>query len=135
MDLAKKDRSWQDTGMSYGALFRQVAALAGAGVLYPSYLDSRPLGIPRVQYQETDWEFLKRMAGHFGLPLYPEPTGGGARVSVGIPETGAPVELDVDGVYGSGGGEQPWQRPPSQLRSGEQGSPCLRETDHLRQNV
>ncbi|MDE6896917.1 MAG: phage late control D family protein, partial [Lachnospiraceae bacterium] len=72
MDLAKKDRSWQDTGMSYGALFRQVAARAGAGVLYPSYLDSRPLGTPRVQYQETDWEFLKRMAGHFGLPLYPE---------------------------------------------------------------
>ena len=34
------------------------------------------------------------MAGHFGLPLYPEPTGGGARVSVGIPETGAPVELE-----------------------------------------
>ena len=56
----------------YGALFRQVAARAGAGVLYPSYLDSRPLGTPRVQYQETDWEFLKRMAGHFGLPLYPE---------------------------------------------------------------
>ena len=78
----------------YGALFRQVAARAGAGVLYPSYLDSRSLGTPRVQYQETDWEFLKRMAGHFGLPLYPEPTGGGARVSVGIPETGAPVELE-----------------------------------------
>ena len=94
MDLAKKDRSWQDTGMSYGALFRQVAARAGAGVLYPSYLDSRPLGTPRVQYQETDWEFLKRMASHFSLPLYSEPTGGGARVSVGIPETGAPVELE-----------------------------------------
>ena len=94
MDLAKKDRSWQDTGMSYGALFRQVAARAGAGVLYPSYLDSRPLGTPRVQYQETDWEFLKRMASHFSLPLYSEPTGGGARISVGIPETGAPVELE-----------------------------------------
>ena len=94
MDLAKRDRSWQDTGMSYGALFCQVAARAGAGVLYPSYLDSRPLGTPRVQYQETDWEFLKRMASHFSLPLYPEPTGGEARVFVGIPETGAPVELE-----------------------------------------
>ena len=35
MDLAKKDRSWQDTGMSYGALFRQVAARAGAGLGIP----------------------------------------------------------------------------------------------------
>ncbi len=50
MDLAKRDRSWQDTGMSYGALFRQVVARAGGGAR--------------------------------------------ARVSVGIPETGAPVELE-----------------------------------------
>ena len=118
MDLVKKDHSYQDTGMSYGALIGQVAAQAGAGAVYPSYLDNVPLEAPRIQYQETDWAFLQRMASHFCLPLYPEATGGGARVYVGVPENGKAAELEWteytavmdDAYYRMGGKEAGYAR-------------------------
>lgn len=113
MDLVKKDHSYQDTGMSYGSLIEQVAAEADAGAIYPSYLDNVSLGTPRIQYRETDWEFLKRMASHFNLSLYPEATGGGARIYVGIPEVGKTAELNwteytavMDDRYYESGGEE-----------------------------
>ena len=48
MDLVKKDHSYQDIGMSYGALIGQVADQAGGGAIWPSELDSVPLGVPRI---------------------------------------------------------------------------------------
>lgn len=32
----------------------------------------RQTGRTLIQYQETDWEFLKRMASQLGLPLVPD---------------------------------------------------------------
>ena len=50
-----------------------------------------------VQYQETDWEFVRRMASRFGLSVYPEPSTGGAKVYLGIPETGDVCKLEETG--------------------------------------
>jgi len=53
--------------------------------------------MPVVQYQETDWEFVRRMASRFGLCVYPEPSTGGAKVYLGIPETGDVCKLEETG--------------------------------------
>ena len=57
--------------MSYGKLLEQVAEQGNAMVLYPVKLEEMTMDFPKIQYEETDWEFLKRMASRFGLSLYP----------------------------------------------------------------
>lgn len=71
LDQKKESHSYQDAAMSYGSLFQQVAEQAGGALLYPASLDAAAIGFPQIQYEETDWAFLQRMASHFGLSLYP----------------------------------------------------------------
>lgn len=60
----------------------------------PPLLNMSPIGQLRIQYRETDWEFIKRMARHFGLSAYPEPLIGGDRAYVGVPEMGVLAKKD-----------------------------------------
>ncbi len=88
LDLEKKNRSYQDINMSYGQVISQALSAAGISAIYPTELDCTPIGFPVIQYQETDWEFVKRMGSRFGLSIYPEPAMAGAKLYLGIPETG-----------------------------------------------
>ena len=74
--------------MTYGSLISQVMGESGVAAIYPSELDAVPIGFPVIQYRETDWELVKRLASRFEMSLYPEPTMGGAKLYVGLPETG-----------------------------------------------
>ncbi len=60
MDIRKKSRSFQDTSMGLGTLTNKIIGEypeASCQILF----EDAPLGEIAVQYQETDWEFLKRM--------------------------------------------------------------------------
>lgn len=96
LDLKKKSRSYQDAGQSYGQVIDKVLEPWDTAAIYPRELDERAIGFPIIQYRETDWEFLKRLASRFYFSLYPEPVMGGAKLYLGIPETGAVVRLDED---------------------------------------
>ena len=61
---------------------------AGMSALYPRELDETETGFPVIQYRETDWEFIRRLASRFGLAVLSEPTMEGGKVSIGLPETG-----------------------------------------------
>lgn len=86
LDQKRKSRSYQDIAMSYGKLLDQAARQAGGMVLYPAGLEERAIGFPKIQYEETDWEFLKRMASHLGLSLYPQVEQPRAGLWVGLPQ-------------------------------------------------
>lgn len=69
LDIKRKNRSFQQKEMTYAALLQQV------GAAYPG-MDSKDevskgakLGQFTMQYQETDWQFLKRMASRFNAGL------------------------------------------------------------------
>lgn len=67
MDIHKKSRSFQDTSMTCGALVgKLVKEYPGAEcqILFPD----RTLGEIAVQYQETDWEFIRRMLSIWHIP-------------------------------------------------------------------
>lgn len=104
LDLEKKSGSWQDTSMSYGRLVGQAAGEAGA--VWPESLDGAAIGFPVIQYGETDWAFIKRMASRFGLPVYPQPGGGG--VCVGVPEGGASGPIGWTGYATVQDGQYYW---------------------------
>lgn len=67
MDIAKKSRSFQDVSMTMGSLMSQIVQEYGgeAGILFAD----GAIGEIAVQYEETDWQFLKRMLSGWHIPI------------------------------------------------------------------
>lgn len=68
MDIQKKSRSFQDTSMTYGALVSQIIGEYPRAECQILFADV-PLGEIAVQYQETDWQFMKRMLSALHVPI------------------------------------------------------------------
>lgn len=74
LDLEEKSRSFQKIDMTYKELVRSVLSdTENADVIF--HIEDRKIDRPIYQYRETDWEFLKRIAGQLGTSLLP---GGGS---------------------------------------------------------
>ena len=58
MDL-EKNRSFQDKHMTYGKLLRKIVSSYEGGDIIDHLSDGKEIEELFVQYQETDWEFLK----------------------------------------------------------------------------
>ncbi|MDF2889014.1 MAG: hypothetical protein K0R23_3399, partial [Lacrimispora sp.] len=70
LDREEKCRSFQNIDMTYKELVRRVLAdTANTEVIF--HIEDRKIGAPVYQYKETDWEFLKRIAGQLGTSLLP----------------------------------------------------------------
>ena len=86
MDLNPVRRSFQIPSMTYQEVFNCVAAgYPGGGALMSAWSDVA-IGEPVVQYQETDWEFVKRLASHFNTVVTPSYTTSGAKLYIGLVE-------------------------------------------------
>lgn len=72
LDRVKKKRSFQEKGRSYQSIVNEIAGEAGgtAKCVAPDKQIENLL----LQYRETDWEFLKRLASHSNSVLVPDPT-------------------------------------------------------------
>ncbi len=69
LDHEEKNRSFQNVDMTYKELIRSVLSnTENAQVIF--HIEDQKIGIPVYQYRETDWEFLKRIAGQLGTSLY-----------------------------------------------------------------
>lgn len=86
MDGQRKMRSFQHKQMTYASLLDEITKD------YPGsdYLDhasnGAPLGTIAIQYQETDWQFLKRLASRFGSILVAEAVADTPKFWFGLPE-------------------------------------------------
>ena len=69
LDIVKHKRAFQDNGEDYKSIVKKVIAAAGASVTY----NADPLTVENIilQYNETDWEFAKRLASHTQDVLIP----------------------------------------------------------------
>lgn len=83
MDTKLRNRSFQDKGDSYSSVIGQVVSgYENADfILTPQ---DHPTGSLIVQYGETDWTFLKRLASHFNTVLVPQALGSSPRFWLGI---------------------------------------------------
>jgi hypothetical protein len=89
-----KSRSFQNSAMTYTNLFKKViAGYPGADVIDNGSRGAN-LGDFAVQYQETDWYFLKRMASKFHTGLIPADHFDQPKFYFGIPEGGSKGDLD-----------------------------------------
>lgn len=83
-DCEKKCRSFQDVDMTYKELVRKILAdTPGAEVIF--HITDQKIGYPVYQYQETDWDFLKRVASQLGTSLLPAAISSKPELYIGIP--------------------------------------------------
>ena len=88
LDREKHSRSFQDGSMGYRALVKEV--LKGYKGQYDEgslrYVPTdREIGVPLVQYEETDWAFLKRVLSREGITITPDSRGEGKGIFAGAP--------------------------------------------------
>lgn len=83
MEAAIRFRSFQNTGMNYLDVLNAINQTYGeAGVKEEGGLEATPIDF-LLQYKETDWEFIKRIASRFGLAVTPAITREGVFYYVG----------------------------------------------------
>jgi hypothetical protein len=70
LDVKVRSRSFQDIGRTFESLFKEIA-YAYDGDILDFASNGAALGVPFIQYEETDWEFMKRLASRFGAPIFP----------------------------------------------------------------
>ena len=85
MDRFNRDRSFQYESNTYGALVRSILAPYKGAYIWNSEGRDEPVGKFLMQYQESDWEFLRRVASHYGHPIIPEIRFPGAKMFIGLP--------------------------------------------------
>ena len=101
MDREVRSRSFQDVGQTYSQVAQQVCSEYSGGAAICTVGEEKTLGQPVIQYRETDWEFLMRMASHCGGVLVPETHRGLPRLWFGFPDRSFICEFPED-AYTSG---------------------------------
>lgn len=71
LDIVRRIRTFQDVSISYGQLLEYMN-MSYAGEIIPCVSVEKSIDDLIVQYHETDWEFLKRLASRFHTCLYPD---------------------------------------------------------------
>jgi hypothetical protein len=85
MDITKKSRSFQNENMPYSELVQSVLSGYEKGGFMDEATDSSKILKPIIQYHETDWEFLKRMASRFYTALIPNCLSESVKFYFGLP--------------------------------------------------
>ena len=101
MDREVRSRSFQDVSRTYNQVAQQVCSEYSGGAAICTVGEDKTLGQPVIQYRETDWEFLMRMASHCGGVLVPETHRGLPRLWFGFPDRSFTCEFPED-AYTSG---------------------------------
>lgn len=97
-DIKRHSRSFQDIEMTYEQMLKKVEKASGIGNILPIAGRNNAIGYPIIQYEETDWEFTKRMASHHGTVVIPEIAHGQPQISMGVIE-GQSYTLDEHVEY------------------------------------
>ena len=106
LDVQKKNKSFQNTGSTYQQILEQTYASKAALTMNVS---DKAIGSIVMQYNETNWEFTRRMAANFNAPVFTNIDTQKPNITIGMPASGKTYQLkDVEYDYGSsmGGGSE-----------------------------
>ncbi|KAF6659464.1 contractile injection system protein, VgrG/Pvc8 family [Paenibacillus polymyxa] len=98
MDIKRKRRSYQDIHRTYDDLVTALVRKYQYGDAIDTISNHAKLETFVLQYEETDWAFLKRLASRFGSVLVPEVTAASPKVFFGMPE-GKQHKVERDVFY------------------------------------
>ncbi len=106
MDRTKHSRSFQNAHITFQALTQKILKdYTGSSLIYTG--GSQEIGNLIIQYEETDWDFLRRVLSLAGLALTPDSQKAGLKLFAGVPkfpETALPytvleMDKDMDSYY------------------------------------
>ncbi|MFI3173290.1 MAG: hypothetical protein R3Y58_13115, partial [Eubacteriales bacterium] len=111
LDFEKKSCSFQNIDMFYNTVTSQILANTKNAVCIYNEVSNTPIGEPLLQYNETDWEFIKRIASIKEQSLIVNCELAEPRFYYGVPKS-SNVELclekyekEISDKYYSDGGE------------------------------
>ncbi|MEC0330035.1 contractile injection system protein, VgrG/Pvc8 family [Paenibacillus macerans] len=101
MDIKLENRAFQNKSLLIEDVMKEVGGAYAKADFNNTYTEKRKLGAFTLQYQETDWQFLKRLASHYHAPLVPVATYDHIAVYLGIPEhrDAGPIQATHYKVY------------------------------------
>ncbi|TCO67914.1 contractile injection system protein, VgrG/Pvc8 family [Marinisporobacter balticus] len=85
-DVKKENRSFQDKNMTYKDMVQGIISNYAGGAIIDKASKGKTIDKFIMQYRETDWEFLKRMASHFNRGLVPSMKHAGPKIVLGVLE-------------------------------------------------
>ncbi len=85
LDYERKSRSFQDTGLTYKEVMQKALADTSEAWAKLRVEDSK-IERPLYQLEETDWEFVRRLASHLGVSIIPSAASDSPGIYVGLPE-------------------------------------------------
>lgn len=92
LDQERKSRSFQNIHMTYHEVVKKVLAdTPYSGVLFGC--KDKEIGQPLIQYLETDFAFIKRLASHFHTSIIPDAIVGEAKLWFGPPADNTEVSF------------------------------------------
>lgn len=94
MDIRPKRRSFQKTEDSYNNLFSHVTSSYTDAEVIDEASHGAAIGELLVQYNETDWAFVKRIASRLHAALIPITMQQGLKYVIGVPHSSAPQPLN-----------------------------------------
>ncbi|WP_046234012.1 hypothetical protein, partial [Paenibacillus algorifonticola] len=94
MDLEPKNRSYQNKHLTYtDAILQLVKNYPRGDAQNRATSDQATIGSLMVQFEETDWQFLKRLASRVGTVILPDVVMDTPRVYFGVPDLSWGKEL------------------------------------------
>ncbi|MGG4554499.1 DNA/RNA non-specific endonuclease [Paenibacillus humicus] len=93
MDTYKRKRSFQHVDQKYAEIIKDVVAAYPESDFIDYSFNDKKTGKFIMQYEETDWYFLKRLASHEGASLVADITAHKPRFWIGIPEGRRQIQL------------------------------------------
>ncbi|MCM3700740.1 contractile injection system protein, VgrG/Pvc8 family [Paenibacillus macerans] len=101
MDIKLENRAFQNKSLLIEDVMKEVGGGYAKADFNNTYTEKRKLGAFTLQYQETDWQFVKRLASHYHAPLVPVATYNHIAVYLGIPEhrDAGPIQATHYKVY------------------------------------
>ncbi|MGA3599094.1 phage baseplate assembly protein V [Lysinibacillus agricola] len=96
LDVKKKNQTYQNASMPYSELIDVCIADQKGADFMDCVTNGANLGSFTMQYIETDWEFLKRMASRFHTGLVPDTVHSAAKFYFGVPfQPGGTPEMEA----------------------------------------
>lgn len=94
MDINKKSRSFQKEDYTYGDVFSVINEDYDFVEASDDLIKNSKIDKFLVQYNETDWQFLKRLASHFNYTIIEESWYGDIKYSIGYSNSNETITLD-----------------------------------------
>ncbi|MFX3634519.1 MAG: contractile injection system protein, VgrG/Pvc8 family [Candidatus Pristimantibacillus sp.] len=95
MDIKLENRAFQNHSLTTADVMEQIGGTYVKAPTFNTVTKDQPLGAFTLQYQETDWEFLKRMASRIHSVLIPVSTHDSICLYLGIPDDRDAGELET----------------------------------------